>query len=86
MLTCREVTRLVATEDLHIAPLRTHLSAWMHLAMCRHCRRYRQELQAIGDAARRNGRAVFGELSADGSRILAAVVLAMRKGSADERR
>ena len=79
MLTCREVTQLVGTEDLRVAPLRTRLSAWMHLAMCRHCRRYTQELKAIGDAVRRNGRAVFGAMPADGDRILAAVAQAMSR-------
>jgi hypothetical protein len=33
------------------------LSAWLaraHLAWCRHCRRYRSQLELIGDAARLN--------------------------------
>ncbi len=53
MLNCREVTRLVASDQLQTAGWRTRLAVRMHLFMCHHCRRYVEQLRAIGRAARR---------------------------------
>ncbi|MGE0554082.1 MAG: anti-sigma factor [Gemmatimonadales bacterium] len=50
MLSCREVTRLVAGEERR--GLRASLELRLHLFLCRHCRRYVGELRAIGAAAR----------------------------------
>ena len=69
MLRCREVTQLVATEGLRDAPLRTRLLVRLHLGMCRHCRRYQRELNAIGNAVRRNARAVFDANSTAADRV-----------------
>jgi predicted anti-sigma-YlaC factor YlaD len=52
MMTCKEVSTLVSTDDLQGAPLVKRLGVGMHLAMCRHCRAFRRQLAAIGDAAR----------------------------------
>jgi hypothetical protein len=52
MLTCREVTRLVASDALAWAPLRRRLEVRLHLLMCEHCSRYVRELRAIGAALR----------------------------------
>lgn len=52
MLRCREVTRLYASEEVLAAPLRVRLAAWLHLRLCRHCRRYVRELARIGQAVR----------------------------------
>ena len=53
MLSCNQVTRLSASEDLRRAPLATRFAVRLHLLMCRHCRRYVKELAAIGLAARK---------------------------------
>ncbi|MEJ2203285.1 MAG: anti-sigma factor [Gemmatimonadota bacterium] len=52
MLRCKEVTRLCASEEILVAPLRVRLGVWMHLKLCRHCRRYVRELARIGQAVR----------------------------------
>jgi len=52
MPTCREVTALVAGDQLAARPLLTRLGVRVHLLMCRHCRRYLDELRAIGRAVR----------------------------------
>jgi predicted anti-sigma-YlaC factor YlaD len=52
MMTCKEVSTLVATGDLQSASLARRLGVRMHLAMCRHCRAFRRQVTAIGDAAR----------------------------------
>lgn len=52
MLRCKEVTRLCASEEIRVAPLRVRLGVWLHLRLCRYCRRYVRELARIGEAAR----------------------------------
>lgn len=56
MLTCREVSRAVASDELGHAGLRRRFGARLHLLMCRHCRRYAAQLRAIAGAARRLAR------------------------------
>ncbi len=53
MLTCRDLTRMIASEELAEAGWRRRLVVRFHLAMCRYCRRYAAQLRAIGEAARR---------------------------------
>ena len=79
MLTCREVTQLVGSDNVRVAPLRTRLAVRLHLVMCRHCRRYRRELQVIGAAARRHVSTLFGAESADDERVLRVQSAALRE-------
>ncbi len=53
MMSCQQVTRTIASDHLDSAGWRLRLGVRLHLAMCRHCRRYAAQLAAIGDAARR---------------------------------
>jgi hypothetical protein len=65
MPTCKEVSRSIAADELSAADWRQRLSTKLHLLMCRHCRRYARQMQAIGDAARQ----IFSDASPDsGSR------------------
>ncbi len=52
MLSCRNVTHLVATDQIEEAGWWVRLSFRLHIAMCRHCRRYVAQIKAIGEAAR----------------------------------
>jgi hypothetical protein len=52
MLSCKEVAHTVSTEDVAPVGWRERLSARFHLMMCRHCRRYAKQMEALGDAAR----------------------------------
>jgi predicted anti-sigma-YlaC factor YlaD len=52
VLTCREVSRAVAADELERAGLWQRLGVRLHLLMCRHCRRYAAQLRAIGETAR----------------------------------
>ena len=54
MMNCREVTGLVASDELADASWGRRLVVRMHLLMCRHCRRYARQLHAIGAYARRH--------------------------------
>ncbi len=53
MLTCRDLTRMIASEELAEAGWRRRLGVRFHLAMCRYCRRYVAQLRVIGESARR---------------------------------
>lgn len=52
MLSCREVTRKIATEELAEAGWRERMAVWMHLLICRFCRRYARQIRALGRFAR----------------------------------
>ena len=53
MLTCKEVSRAIASDQLATTGWRERLSLRLHLLMCRHCRRYSRQMHEIGAAARR---------------------------------
>ncbi len=53
MLTCKEVSTAVASEDLARLSWQKRIGVRLHLLMCRHCRRYAAQLAAIGNAVRR---------------------------------
>lgn len=53
MITCKEVSRAFASDELASMSWRQRLSVRLHLLMCRHCRRYARQVRAIGEAARR---------------------------------
>ncbi len=53
MLSCNEICRLVAGDELAEAGWRRRLEGRLHLLMCRYCRRYEAQLRAIGVTARR---------------------------------
>ena len=55
MITCHDVSTLVSTGGLSDAPLVRRLGVRMHLAMCRHCRAFRRQIEAIARAARAAG-------------------------------
>lgn len=63
MLTCQEVARAIASDEMTTAGWRQRLAVKLHLLMCRHCRRYAHQMHAIGDAARQ----FFAEDSTDAS-------------------
>jgi hypothetical protein len=52
MLSCREVTRRISTEDGTPTGIRARMQIRLHLLMCRSCQRYQRQLRAIATAAR----------------------------------
>lgn len=53
MMSCRQVTTLVASGALETAGWRTRLSVRLHHLMCHHCRRYARQIAAVSWAAGR---------------------------------
>jgi len=48
MLRCKQVTTMVASDDLADAGPWLRLKIRLHLMMCRHCTRYAVQIRAIG--------------------------------------
>ena len=65
MMTCHDVSTLVATGGLMEAPLMRRLSVRLHLAMCDHCRTFRRQIEVIARAARAAGLTFERELPGD---------------------
>ncbi len=55
MLSCQEVARLIASEELADAGRSKRALVRIHLLMCRHCRRYAAQLRAISTATLERG-------------------------------
>ena len=53
MLTCKEVAKAIAQDESGKGGWRHTWALRLHLLMCRHCRRYAEQIQAIGPAVRR---------------------------------
>ncbi len=51
MLNCREVVRQFSGGDFERTGWSRKFSLWLHLALCRHCRRYLRQIRAIGRTA-----------------------------------
>lgn len=51
MMSCKELSLLVSKGELAAAPLARRSAAWLHLAMCRHCRAFRRQLEAVARVA-----------------------------------
>ena len=59
MPTCREVVRLLASDELKDQPLARRLLTRAHLLMCDHCGRYAEELRVLTEVTREALRAPF---------------------------
>jgi hypothetical protein len=64
MMTCKDVSTLVSTGGLSHAPPARRLGARLHLAMCRRCRAFRRQVEALGRAAGALGRTFEAEPAA----------------------
>lgn len=80
MLSCKELTRMIAADELAEAGFWQRLKARLHLLMCRHCRRYQAQIRALGRATREmwrggsvGGAAAAGPAAAGGGGVGAGV-------------
>ena len=53
MITCKEIARRIASDEVADAPLWQRLGMRIHLLMCRYCRRYSRQMQTIGAFSRK---------------------------------
>ena len=54
MLTCREVTRRIGTDEVAGSSIWGRLSIRIHLIPCKNCRRFAQQMRVLGAFARRS--------------------------------
>ena len=52
MMTCKEVSTLISTGQLADAPLVRRIGVRVHLAMCRRCRAFLRQIEAVARSAR----------------------------------
>lgn len=69
MLSCKQVARLLSTEELHRVSLSTRWGVRMHLWMCRHCSRFAAQLRMLGSAARTVYRPEAGKTETGGESL-----------------
>ncbi len=55
MLSCKEVARLIASDELADLGWSERILVRLHLVRCHHCRRYAAQLRAISTAALERG-------------------------------
>lgn len=64
MLNCKEVARIVASDELEGLGVLKRLSTRFHLLMCRECRRYAEQIRMIGSTARARVQSLTGDKDA----------------------
>ena len=52
MPNCKEVSKIIAGDELEGVGLGKRLSVWFHLLMCKYCRRYSRQIRAVGEVTR----------------------------------
>lgn len=52
MRSCRDIAWLLSSGRLEESPAHVRLEAWMHVAVCRHCRAFRRALARLTALAR----------------------------------
>lgn len=52
MTTCKDVSMLISTGQLADAPLLRRIGVRLHLAMCRRCRAFLRQVEAVARSAR----------------------------------
>lgn len=65
MMTCKEVSTLMSMGGMDAAPWRTRLAVRLHLSMCRHCRAFKRQLEALAKASRTLAASHAAELPKD---------------------
>lgn len=76
MLSCREMSELASELLEDRSPRAQRAAAWLHLAMCRHCRRYLRQMRLTIDTLRRTG---SSHPSVDSGKVLEAIEGATRR-------
>lgn len=71
MMNCKDVSTLIARGELTKAPLMRRLAVRLHLAFCRRCRAFQQQLDAISRAARSATASLADEPGAEFEAMLA---------------
>ena len=72
MMTCKEVSTMMSMGNLDAAPWRTRLAVRLHLSMCRHCRAFKRQLEALAKVARALSLSCDAELPKDFEATLSA--------------
>ncbi|MGE0447232.1 MAG: zf-HC2 domain-containing protein [Vicinamibacterales bacterium] len=83
MMTCKQAATLMSTGDAESASWRTRLSLWMHVAMCRHCRAFKRQLDLLANVGRALSTSHGSEPPKDFEAKLAERLTVSRRGDGD---
>jgi hypothetical protein len=72
MMTCKEVSTLMSKGGVDDAPWTGRLAVRLHLSMCRHCRAFKRQLEALSNTARALSASLDAELPNDFEATLSA--------------
>lgn len=82
MLSCKEVSRIVASDEVAEAGWWRRAQMQLHLSMCQHCRRYAAQLRVIGKVARTLwGTRPVDDESEVAKRLAETILKGVRRGS-----
>lgn len=84
MLNCKEVSRIVASDELETLGAVKRFRVRLHLLICNGCRRYANQLRIIGTVVREKVSGLAGD--AETVRRLEKSILGDAFGAAEERR
>jgi len=62
MLKCKDVSRIIACDELSDATRSRRLAVRIHLLMCRHCRAYASQLRTLAAASRKLARGLVPDV------------------------
>lgn len=75
MMRCKEVAGLLASDQLTAGGFMKRVSVALHLMICKHCSRFKRQIQQLGSAARRIAKATDLEKAGPEGESLEARVL-----------
>ena len=64
MLNCKQVFKIIGSDELEGSGPGKRIAVWFHLLICKHCRRYRDQIGGIGDLTRH----IYNKRSTGGNR------------------
>lgn len=83
-MTCKQAAMLMSTGELDAAPLRTRLALRLHVAMCRHCRAFKRQMESLAKLGRALSSSHAGEPPKDFEATVAErLTTGQRNGGAD---
>jgi len=65
MMTCKEVSTLMSTGGLDDARWGVQIAVRLHVSMCRHCRAFKRQLEALAQSSRTLSALLDAELPRD---------------------
>jgi len=83
MLNCHEASQLASSRMEAVLPLTKRVSLGVHLALCRHCRRFARQIERLRRVARATQTEAGAELSQEARERLRYALQQQARGTGD---